>query len=186
MVKPSAIILASPTTSYSMKDAMNEHLNISKKPISDRLYFAYGANMSRDSMAHRCPQAQPLRAFRLRGWQLDLCGHATISPHPGKEVPVVLWRLTEECEASLDAFEGYPYYYRKRILAQDSLEFMVYLMNEPISGWPTQGYLDLLAEGYQDWNLDTQYLESAVDRIIEPVYNIEQCNNISETLYAKP
>lgn len=146
-----------------------------------RLYFAYGANMSRDSMAHRCPQAQPLRGFRLRGWQLNLCGHATISPRPGHEVPGVLWRLTEDCEASLDAFEGYPYYYRKRILAQDGLEFMVYLMNDPVSGWPTAGYLDLLEEGYQDWNLDKKYLESAVDRIIEPVYNTDKQWNIYET-----
>jgi gamma-glutamylcyclotransferase len=145
-----------------------------------RLYFAYGANMSRESMIIRCPQAQPLRAFRLRGWQLDLCGHATISPHPGKEVPGVLWRITDECEASLDRFEGYPYYYRKRILVQDGQEFMVYLMNDPVPGQPTQGYLDLLAEGYQDWKLDIQYLESAVDRIINPAYNIDKQWNIYE------
>ena len=139
-----------------------------------RFYFAYGANMSRDSMAHRCPDAQPLRRFCLRGWQLDFCGHATISPRPGKSVEGVLWRITESCEDSLDRFEGYPYYYRKRVIEQDGLEFMVYLMNDPVSGWPTQSYLDLLAEGYQDWNLDVRNLESAVDRIIEPVYNKEE------------
>ena len=75
-----------------------------------------------------------------------------------------LWQITPGCEANLDAFEGYPVYYSKQILAQDGIEFMVYVMNEPLSGRPGSGYVDLLAEGYQDWQLPLPALQQACAR----------------------
>ena len=136
-----------------------------------KLYFAYGANLSHESMAHRCPRARPFQSFYLRGWQLDFATHATIRPNPGRSVPGALWRITDDCEASLDAFEGYPLYYSKRILAQDGYEFMVYVMNRPQYGSTYWSYVDLIAQGYQDWNLDTGPLWQQVDQILLPVYN---------------
>lgn len=132
---------------------MNEHLTTSRKTISDRFYFAYGANMSVDSMAYRCPDAEPVGSFFLRDWRLRLHNHATVEPAKGHSVPGALWRITPECEQYLDMFEGYPYYYRKQELEQDGVRFMVYVMNEPASGNPSDGYVDLLFEGYRDWNL---------------------------------
>lgn len=142
---------------------MNEHLNTFKKPISDRLYFAYGANMSLDSMAYRCPAAQPVRSFFLRDWRLRLHNHATIEPARGHQVPGALWRITEECEQYLDWFEGYPYYYQKQELEQDGTKFMVYVMNESRAGSPTNDYVELLEEGYQDWNLPLEHLHKTVN-----------------------
>ena len=86
-------------------------------------------------------------------------------------MPGALWRITDDCEASLDAFEGYPLYYSKRILAQDGYEFMVYVMNRPQYGSTYWSYVDLIAQGYQDWNLDTEPLWQQVDQILLPVYN---------------
>jgi gamma-glutamylcyclotransferase (GGCT)/AIG2-like uncharacterized protein YtfP len=127
----------------------------------NRFYFAYGANLSLDSMAWRCPQAQPVQAFYLRDWRLELHCHATIRPSVGDRVAGALWSITPGCEASLDAFEGYPVYYRKQIVQQDGIEFMIYVMNEPLSGSPGQGYVDLLREGYQDWLLPEPWLDRA-------------------------
>jgi len=152
-----------------------------------KLYFAYGANLSLDSMALRCPGARPYRSFSLRGWQLDFATHATIRPHPGRTVQGALWRITPECEQSLDRFEGFPKYYSKRILEQDGYEFMVYVMNNPQFGSTYWSYVDLIAEGYMDWNLDTEPLWQQVDQILIPPYNNEeQWTQASETNFAKP
>ena len=130
----------------------------------NQLYFAYGANLSLDSMAWRCPRAQPVTAFYLRDWRLELHCHATIRPSPGDWVAGALWSITPDCEASLDAFEGYPVYYRKQTLEQDGIRFMAYEMNRPLSGSPGQGYVDLLVEGYQDWQLPLNALYQAQKR----------------------
>jgi len=149
-----------------------------------KFYFAYGANLSLDSMSYRCPDARPVRSFYLRGWQLDFATHATICPYPGRTVAGALWKLTPECEASLDSFEGYPSYYSKRILEQDGMEFMVYVMNNPKFGSTYASYVDQLEQGYEDWNLDKKYLWSALDQIIVPDYNTsEQWIPSSETQY---
>lgn len=136
-----------------------------------KLYFAYGANLSHDSMYMRCPQARQFQSFYLRGWELDFATHATIRPNPAKTVAGALWRITEDCERSLDVFEGYPVYYDKRILAQDGYEFMVYVMNDPKFGSTYASYVDLIESGYEDWRLDKELLWTAVDKIQIPVYN---------------
>ena len=135
----------------------------------NQFYFAYGANLSVDSMAWRCPRAQPVSAFYLHDWRLELHCHATIRPSPGDSVAGALWRITADCEASLDAFEGYPVYYGKQIIQQDGIEFMVYVMNEPLRGQPSSGYVDLLAEGYQDWQLPLPALQRARSGYRDPI-----------------
>ena len=136
-----------------------------------KLYFAYGANLNKASMSLRCPQAVAYQPFELRGWQLDFAHHATIRPHPGRTVQGALWRITDDCERSLDAFEGYPSYYTKRILEQDGREFMVYIMNPPLTGSPGAGYLDVIEQGYRDWNLDFECLDQAIDQLPLDPYN---------------
>jgi gamma-glutamylcyclotransferase len=134
-----------------------------------KIYFAYGANLSLDSMSWRCPDAEPVTAFYLRDWRLELHCHATIRPSAGDCVAGALWSITPDCEASLDAFEGYPVYYHKQIVQQDGIEFMVYVMNEPLSGRPGSSYVNLLAEGYQDWQLPLPALLQAVSGYRDPI-----------------
>jgi gamma-glutamylcyclotransferase (GGCT)/AIG2-like uncharacterized protein YtfP len=138
-----------------------------------RLYFAYGANLSREGMAFRCPEAVPFHPLTLRGWQLDFAHHATIKPHPGRSVEGMLWRITERCEQSLDMFEGYPSYYRKRVLGQDGLEFMVYVMNPPLVGMPGESYIATIEQGYIDWGLNLDCLDQALDQKQLISYNID-------------
>lgn len=129
-----------------------------------KLYFAYGANLSLESMSYRCPRARPVTQFFLRDWQLEFHSHATVRPCVGAEVPGALWSITPECEEHLDRFEGYPFYYQKQTITQDGFTFMIYTMTEPEMGSPSSGYISLLEQGYQDWKLPRVHLANAQNR----------------------
>jgi gamma-glutamylcyclotransferase (GGCT)/AIG2-like uncharacterized protein YtfP len=117
------------------------------------LYFAYGANMHPAHMSWRCPAAQAVGAFELRNWKLRFYNHATIEASPGGRVGGVLWSITDECEASLDAFEGFPSYYTKRTWIQDGIQFFFYEMTDPKSGHPSTGYVQDIRDSYEFWQL---------------------------------
>jgi len=127
-----------------------------------KLYFAYGANLNRDSMRWRCPRARPRQALYLRDYRLEFSTHATIRPEPGASVAGALWEITPECEDSLDRFEGYPVYYHKHYVRLDGRDVMFYQIPDPRPCVPTAGYLITIAEGYADWDLDLEYLWRAV------------------------
>jgi gamma-glutamylcyclotransferase (GGCT)/AIG2-like uncharacterized protein YtfP len=142
--------------------------------LENRLYLAYGANMSMDSMAWRCPNARPLGAFELRDWELEFYSHANIRESTGSRVPGVLWAITEDCEHSLDAFEGFPDYYIKRSWIQDSRHIMFYEMADFKRGQPTLGYINDIRSSYHYWHLPVQYLDQIVDATVKktiPDYN---------------
>jgi gamma-glutamylcyclotransferase (GGCT)/AIG2-like uncharacterized protein YtfP len=126
------------------------------------LYFAYGANMHPGQMAWRCPDAQAHRAFILRDWQLKFYCHDTIEPKKGAEVAGVLWTITEECEQSLDAFEGFPSYYTKRTWIQDGVQFFFYEMTDPKSGRPSAGYVADIQDSYEFWQLPKTLLTESL------------------------
>ena len=135
--------------------------NLLQRPT--RLYFAYGANMALEAMKHRCPNAIPLGAYTVRDWRLVFCHHATIEPAPGHEVPGCLWNITPACEKALDQFEGFPHYYTKMWLEQDGDTFMAYDMNPPlVYNAPSAGYIEMLQQGYHDWDLPVDYLDEAL------------------------
>jgi gamma-glutamylcyclotransferase (GGCT)/AIG2-like uncharacterized protein YtfP len=103
-------------------------------------------------------------AFELRNWQLELYCHATIEPCHGSSVHGVMWELTDQCEQSLDMFEGVPSYYTKRTWYQDGEWFFFYEMASPKSGTPGEGYIHGMVEGYQQWQLPPLQLREALDR----------------------
>jgi hypothetical protein len=126
------------------------------------LYFAYGANMHPGHMSWRCPAAQAQGAFVLRDWQLKFYNHATIEPKSGACVGGVLWSITDECEASLDAFEGFPSYYTKRTWIQDGVQFFFYEMTDPKSGRPSPGYVADIRDSYEFWQLPSTLLTESL------------------------
>jgi gamma-glutamylcyclotransferase (GGCT)/AIG2-like uncharacterized protein YtfP len=126
------------------------------------LYFAYGANMHPGHMSWRCPAAQAQGAFVLRDWQLKFYNHATIEPRSGAGVGGVLWSITNECEASLDAFEGFPSYYTKRTWIQDGVQFFFYEMTDPKSGRPSPGYVQDIRDSYTFWQLPQELLTQSL------------------------
>ena len=130
--------------------------------IQNNLYFAYGANMHPGQMAWRCPDALAHQAFILKDWGLKFYNHATIEPRKGAEVAGVLWTITDACEQSLDAFEGFPSYYTKRTWIQDGVQFFFYEMNNPKSGRPSPGYVQDIRDSYEFWQLPATLLTESL------------------------
>lgn len=137
-------------------------------------YIAYGSNLSEEQMAHRCPDARIVGMAALWDWRLIFKVHADIVPSKGRVVPVLIWEISEKDERNLDAYEGYPSYYTKRVLDVTMTDFkgknpkeiqaMVYVMtdshNELIP--PMKGYYGVLAKGYERFGFNQTMLRDAL------------------------
>jgi hypothetical protein len=142
-----------------------------------RLYIAYGSNLNIRRMKKRCPTAKVVGAAELKGYELLFRGGthssvATVEPAGGKCVPVLLWDIRPADEAALDWYEGVPHFYRKETLAVErdgrTLTAMAYVMTDGhMAGLPSQGYLDIIAEGYRSAGFDTDVLRQAMRRSLE-------------------
>ena len=139
-----------------------------------RYYIAYGSNLSVKQMAHRCPDAVIKGTAELKDWRLVFRLHATIEPKPGWKVPVLVWEISNDDEANLDQYEGFPLYYRKEMITvtmtdlngknRRKVEAMVYLMNRSTGQiTPQEYYYDILEEGYERFGFDKGILERAFE-----------------------
>lgn len=114
-----------------------------------RITFAYGANLDATGMRRRCPRARPLGPGRLDNWRFQITrdGVATVVPRMGHTVHGVLWRISAQDEAALDAFEGVGWgLYRKTHLpiqgTSGPVRALVYVGRSKTPGRPRKGYLD--------------------------------------------
>ncbi len=130
------------------------------------LYGAYGANLNKQSMELRCPDAKPMISFHLKGYRLVFNSVADIVKDPKGTVPIVLWKITKKCEKALDRFEGYPFLYNKIRVQLDipgikGKKVMFYVMRRKGIAIPPSSYFKTIEEGYDDFGLDKTYLHSA-------------------------
>ena len=114
-------------------------------------------------MAQRCPSAQSLGKAVLYNHEFRFARHADIIENPDYATQGVLWEITPDCELALDALEGYPTYYLKKqvnvFYNGSAVKCMTYYMaGEQIDENPSDGYLEMLFEGYQEHGLDTQQM----------------------------
>ena len=131
------------------------------------LYGAYGANLNMANMEVRCPQAKPILGFNLEGYRLVFNGVADIIKDKDTKVPIGLWKITKEGEKYLDRYEGYPHLYKKIRLKIDVPGFkgqkvMFYVMRRKGVALPPASYFNTIAQGYDDFALDKDYLNWAV------------------------
>ena len=134
------------------------------------LYLAYGSNMNVGQMAHRCPNATPLGGFYLPDYRLVFRGVADIDRSEGDAVPVALWKVTEECLASLDIYEGVESGLYERINLGHYFEpnaFMTYSMKSVAIRRPSKWYYNTIHEGYKDFGLSTDFLKNARTHSVE-------------------
>ena len=101
-------------------------------------------------------------------------------------VPVLLWRIHERDEASLDLYEGYPRLYDKQMMDVEldgkSVSAMVYIMTPGHEfGIPSDYYVDTIWQGYESAGFDTQILEDAVEKAIELTRHQEQQEATEQT-----
>lgn len=137
-----------------------------------KLYIAYGSNLDTEQMAYRCPDAIPVAKSWLHDYRLVFQGrpygaHANVIPAKGHDVPVVIWDITARDERALDRYEGVAGgYYTKETMTVEVAgkmeEALIYIMSPNPYGIPEDYYLQTIARGYQDFNLDVRVLNEAV------------------------
>lgn len=133
-------------------------------------YFAYGMNTNIPQMTVRCPEAKNLGPARLAGYRFRFAGHADIVPQENGLVEGVLWEISDTCLKSLDALEGFPYYYDRKevtVVTENSVEeALVYYMTEGMpEGMPTVGYRDMVMDGYTQNHIPVNQILEALSRI---------------------
>ena len=113
------------------------------------LYFAYGANLDRAGMAHRCPTSTLLGLARLDHHRFIVMsdGYATVLPAPGGVVHGLLWHVAADDWAALDDYEEVDAgLYRRAIAAvtgHDGLQpATIYLASSSTVGTPVPGYME--------------------------------------------
>jgi len=133
----------------------------------NKLYFAYGSNMNEGQMRDRCPDAATVRTAWLPGYQfiINSRGVATVVPDGSSAMHGILWRITAECEASLDRYEGVEWgTYTKETLgveAEDgqAIETLVYVAGDSEPGEGSDGYMEGIAAAAVRQGLPAAYIE---------------------------
>jgi gamma-glutamylcyclotransferase (GGCT)/AIG2-like uncharacterized protein YtfP len=102
--------------------------------------------------------------------------HADVVVSPGQSVDGVLWLIDQDHLADLDALESYPTYYDRAILPVEYQGNIImaecYKMQpDNIEGVPSRGYLDMILQGYREYNIPNDQVWAALDRIPTLVAN---------------
>ena len=154
------------------------------RDLAKRYYIAYGSNLNVQQMQMRCPHAKVVGTATLDGWELLFKGsktgsYLTIEECEGGTVPVAVWEVAESDEAALDRYEGFPVFYYKKELRLHCkgirsgrtkvVTAFVYIMDESrLLGRPTDYYLRVCREGYEQFGFDPAILMQAVQRSTWP------------------
>lgn len=131
-----------------------------------RLYFAYGSNMWPEQMRCRCPKAIAVGPAALAdfGFLINQRGVATIREEEGSLVHGVLWRISRDCEESLDLCEGVGegFYRKERVRVERGdgkvQTALVYIDQRTRFGRPRPGYLARVLRGAMAFDLPAAYL----------------------------
>ena len=132
-------------------------------------YLAYGSNLNVNQMRYRCPNAIRMGKIILKDYELEFRTFLTIVPKKGASVPIGVWLVDAIDERRLDAYEGYPTFYRKEYvdveIHKQKVKALVYIMND-VRGLnpPSIQYLNTCAEGYEDFDMDLEPLKEAYKR----------------------
>ncbi|KAF3939706.1 hypothetical protein ABW19_dt0206817 [Dactylella cylindrospora] len=106
---------------------------------AEKLYFAYGSNLSFEQMAKRCPQSRFIGRARLHQYkfQINERGYANVlnvkHHDPQAFVDGLCYLLTEQDEARLDRAEGVPTAYIKKMLDAEFFPGPVNLLGRTVT-----------------------------------------------------
>lgn len=132
-----------------------------------QLYIAYGSNINLEQMKYRCPHSKVVGTSKIKDYELEFRGVATIVPSKGAAVPVLIWELDERDLPTLNRYEGYPRLYRQEELSFElsgkTCTSMAYLMNCGELAPPTHQYYNTILQGYRENGLDEKYLQTALE-----------------------
>jgi hypothetical protein len=96
--------------------------------------------------------------------------HADVVVHPGESVDGVLWLIDEDHLADLDVLEGYPSYYDRAILPVEYQGNIIMaecyrMQSDNLDCGPSKGYLDMIFEGYREYDIPNDQVWAALGRI---------------------
>jgi cation transport regulator ChaC len=134
--------------------------------VNTRRYFAYGSNMDRAQMRHRCPGAVVVGTARLRGHRflINRRGVASVVPAVARDVYGVLWDIPLPHERALDNYEGIAvgWYYKTVVeveaLAGDTQSALIYIACEQVEGLSRHGYMQRIVAAAEDFSLPQAYV----------------------------
>jgi gamma-glutamylcyclotransferase (GGCT)/AIG2-like uncharacterized protein YtfP len=131
-----------------------------------RLYFAYGSNMDRAHMEKLCRGAEALGAASAENniYYVAASGYATIAPRRNSRVHGVLWKISAQHIAKLDAYESVEtgLYVSAAIPVRHNgkiLRAMIYYAAEAKPGRPKPGYQENVIAAAKAWNFPQEYIE---------------------------
>lgn len=159
--------------------------------MSKHLMASYGSCLNIGQMQQRCPTAQPFAKSWLFDHRLAFKGrpsgaHATVVPAIGQAVPVVVWEISDQDEAVLDAYHGTDQGYHKKQhvpleVDGEIQDVLIYIMRACDYNLPSTQYLDIVTRGYVDFNLPTTSLDDALNYSYQGMITYQ--NHREETHY---
>lgn len=125
-------------------------------------------NTNSAGMAQRCPAAVSHGRAVLLDHAFRFAGPADVVKCPDSYVDGVLWTITDRCLAALDLLEGYPYYYtrsRRRVLHNGRVvkALTYYMLPGQLDARPSDGYFNMVVEGYREHGVPVDQLLNAVE-----------------------
>ena len=140
--------------------------------MAKKYYIAYGSNLVKSEMKHRCPSAKPVGTAVLKNYELECRMYLTVTPKKNANTIVGVWEIDENDETKLDRYESYPELYSKKNIENLSVkafdgsvmvvDAFVYTIREDAPLFPsTEEYYGRCFEGYKDFGIDTGNLVKA-------------------------
>jgi len=140
--------------------------------VNQELYFAFGSNLNAQQMRQRCPSAQAIDTAWLPGEKLvfrsysDRWGGGVASIVPGAgRLPGIVWAISSDDLAHLDACEGHPHAYlreRVHVQGQDGSQVIHSCWTYRLPGGalnpPSQRYLAVIRNAYASWGFNNAAL----------------------------
>ena len=130
------------------------------------LYFAYGSNLNHFQMKRRCKDSVFLKKINLTNFKLTFRSKyraADIEPKKNSTVPGALFEISKSDEKKLDVYEDFPTLYKKFYFYYYGKKVMTYTMVKKSSfKFPTERYLNIVKQGYNDCDLDIRFLTKAL------------------------
>ena len=130
------------------------------------LYFAYGSNLNHFQMKRRCKDSIFLKKINLKSYKLTFRSKyraADIEQKKNSIVPGGLFEISKSDEKKLDIYEDFPNLYKKFYFYHYGKKVMTYTMvNKTPFRFPTERYLRVVEQGYEDCKLDKKLLKKAL------------------------
>lgn len=131
-------------------------------------YFGYGMNTDPAQMIMRTGKPLAIGRGMVRDHAFRFALHADVYPQTGTNTYGVLWEIDDAALKSLDAREGYPYYYDRKLVTVEAngttYQAIMYFMTPGHPDrHPENSYYDMLVRGYTAFNVPMQQIENALE-----------------------